>query len=343
VRPDIARATLRALGDRQGRRDDPVTAEEAGKIGHEFRSAPSQSFVDAGWPRSGELRYFGTTDATPWFLVVLAALDDPELTAELGLAWRGAAGWLARELDGGDGFVRHPPRAVRGGLLQQGWRDAFDPAAPHSPGIVRADGRVPAAGLADADTQAVACAALRALDRLDPAAGWEQRERALRERISAAFEPEVMAIETDGRPVSGAGSQLGWLLWADALEPDASEPAAERLCQPDILTAYGLRTISDRSPVFDPHAYHRGSVWPFDSWLGWAGLRAVGRGAEAERVRTGVLSAIEQLGDAPELYAVTETGDVQTIARGNRRQAWTAGARWALANRWDARPALGTG
>ena len=31
-----------------------------------------------------------------------------------------------------------------------------------------------------------------------------------------------MALEADDRPVPGAGSQLGWLLWADALSPDAT-------------------------------------------------------------------------------------------------------------------------
>ena len=337
VRPDIARATLRALAARQGSTDDPVTAEERGKIGHEFRDAPSRPFIDAGWTRPGELRYFGTTDATPWFLIVLAALDDRALTTALEPAWRAAAGWLSRALDGGDGFVRDPAQAVRGGLLQQGWRDAFDPTAAHGPGIVDADGQAPAPGKADADTQAVASAALRALDTLEPAAGWDERRRALRTRISAAFGPDVMALDLDGRPIAGAGSQLGWLLWADALEPAARKAAAERLCRRDILTRYGLRTISERTPVFDPHAYHRGSVWPFDSWLGWGGLRAAGRATEAERVRAGVLTAIEQLGEAPELYAVTAVGDLDVVGRGNRRQAWTAGARWALAHRWDGR------
>ena len=154
-------------------------------------------------------------------------------------------------------------------------------------------------------------------------------------RISTAFGPEVMAVEGDGTEVRGAGSQLGWLLWAGALAPEPAASAAERLCRPDVLTVFGLRTLSADSPAFDPHAYHRGSIWPFDSWLGWGGLRACGRQAEAERVRTGVLAAIQRLGDAPELYAVTGAGGLEPIALSNRRQAWTAGARWALANRWD--------
>ena len=89
--------------------------------------------------------------------------------------------------------------------------------------------------------------------------------------------------------------------------------------------------------MFAPGHYHRGSVWPFDSWLGWGGLRAAGRHDEAERLRTGVLAALDRLGRAPELYAVTRDGEVEPIPLSNRVQAWTVGARWALEHRWDGR------
>ena len=105
--------------------------------------------------------------------------------------------------------------------------------------------------------------------------------------------------------------------------------AAERLCEPDILTRFGLRTLAATDPNFAPDAYHRGAVWPFDSWLGWGGLRARGRAREAERVRTGVLAALDALGRAPELYAVTRRR-WRRSPLSNPVQAWTIGARWAL-------------
>ena len=175
------------------------------------------------------------------------------------------------------------------------------------------------------------------LAALDPSGGWSERADALRARLSRDFVPDVMAVEAGDQPVPGAGSQLGWLLWADALEPDAREAAADRLAAPDILTDFGLRTLSSDSPVFEPHAYHRGSIWPFDSWLGYGGLRSAGRAAAAERVRTGVLEALDRLGRAPELYAVTLAGEVEPVALSNRVQAWTAGARWALTHEWTGR------
>jgi glycogen debranching enzyme len=105
-----------------------------------------------------------------------------------------------------------------------------------------------------------------------------------------------------------------------------------------VLTPWGLRTLSSEHPAFDAHAYHRGSVWPFDCWLGWGGLRAAGREEDAERVRRGVLDALGRLGRFPELYAV-DGGRPRPIVFANRVQAWTVGARWALEHGWDGRPA----
>jgi glycogen debranching enzyme len=265
---------------------------------------------------------------------LLDALGDDGLTAELEPSWRAAGDWLERTLARGGGLVRHGPREAAGGLAQQGWRDTTDPLDPdtHGGGILREDGSAPEPPLADADSQAVAVAAARALARLSG----EQRHRdmasSLRDRIAQTFAVSTLAIEGDSRRVIGAGSQLGWLWWADAAPPEA----AERLAQPDILTPWGLRTLSDRHPQFDAHGYHRGAVWPFDSWLGWGGLRAAGREADAELVRSGVLEALDRLGGAPELYAVGSDGP-ERIAIANPLQAWTVGARWALENRWDGR------
>jgi glycogen debranching enzyme len=337
-RPDVARATLRALAARQGSVENPGTLEEPGKIGHEFRDAPPQVFLDNGWPDRGTFAYYATADATSWFLVLLAACGDAALARELDAAWRAAAGWIERRLDEGDGLLRNAPGSWRGGLGQQGWRDTIDAATDaDGGGYLRPDGTNPAPPLADADTQAVTVAALRAAGALSGDGEWRERADAMRARLSAAFGPDVMALEAGDVPVPGAGSQLGWLLWADALDGDATAAAAERLCAPDVLTGYGLRTLSSEAPGFGPQLYHRGSIWPFDSWLGWGGLRAAGRDAEAERVRTGVLAALDHLGNAHEAYAVDLRGELEPMPLSNRAQAWTVGARWALENHWDGR------
>lgn len=344
-RPEIARATLHAHASLLGRVEDPSSGEEPGKVVHEWREAPPEVLVARGWPADDKpFRYYASADSTSWFLIVLAVMRDPGLASELEYAWRAAGGWLVRALERGGGFVRYGPSFRPGGLSMQGWRDAVDPADPRDggAGILHPDGRLPAYPLADADVQAVAHVALRALAELSGEQRFRAEAEALRDRVGEAFDAETMALEPDGTPVRGAGSQLGWLLWADAVpKGPRREAVADRLCDPDVLTSFGLRTLSDRHGAFDPYAYHRGSVWPFDSWLGWGGLLATGRASEAEHVRGGVLAALDALGHAPELYAVDPaTGRPAPVALSNFVQAWTIGARSALERRWDGRLAV---
>jgi glycogen debranching enzyme len=343
ARPDIARATLRALASLQGADEDPEAGEEPGKIVHEWWPKAPERLRRAGWPvRGGELRYYGSADSTSWFLVLLASLGDRALASELETAWRAAGGWLERALDRGEGLVRHGPRRGPGGLAQQGWRDAEDPAGPAhgGAGILTAEGKMPKPPLADADTQAVTAVALRALAVLSGEERWSGAAARLATAIGEAFDPETLALAGDGERVPGAGSHLGWLLWADALPGAARGQAAERLCRPDVLTPWGLRTLSSEHPLHAPDAYHRGAVWPFDSWLGWGGLRAAGWLETAEELRRGILAAIESVGQAPELFAAGRDGP-EPIPIANRVQAWTVGARWALEREWDGRaPAL---
>ena len=339
MRPDVARATLRALAALQGAREDADTAEQPGKIVHEWWPVAPPRVHRLGMPvRDGGLRYYGSADGTAWFLVVLAALGERKLAVELDRAWRAAGDWLLGALRDGGGFVRHGHRAgERPGLAQQGWRDSTDPGAPGGHGIATPDGDPPLPPIADADSQAAAHAGLRALAALSGEPPGAREARALGARIEDAFgDGETIALDGGGRPVPGAGSQLGWLLWSGALAAAARTRVADRLCAEDVLTPFGLRTLSERHPAFAAHAYHRGSVWPFDSWLGWGGLRAAGREAAAERVRRGVLAALDRLGRYPELYAVPPGGgEPEATPESNRVQAWTVGARWALEQRWD--------
>jgi glycogen debranching enzyme len=109
------------------------------------------------------------------------------------------------------------------------------------------------------------------------------------------------------------------------------------LTQPDVLTAYGVRTLASTHPAFLPAGYHRGAVWPFDCWLSWGGLRAAGYDDAAEQVRAGVRRAVATLGDFPEVYAVTPKGQLREVAIANRVQAWTVGAMHAFDQDWDGR------
>ncbi|MDQ6935239.1 MAG: hypothetical protein M3130_08145 [Actinomycetota bacterium] len=342
VRPDVAPATLRALAARQGARENPETEEEPGRILHEYRPLPPARLVEQGWPLGddGGLCYYGSSDATSWFLVVLDATGDARLQAELAHSRQAAGAWLEEALRRGGGLVRCGPRVSPGGLAQQGWRDCLDPAAdPFGGGIVAADGSMPASPLADADSQAAAVAALDALTRLDVERQphWVRLRDRLRERVGRDFAPDVMARDGADRVVPGAGSQLGWLLWSGALSEQAAGAAVERLSRPDVHTKYGVRTLSTDHCSFRADGYHRGAVWPFDCWFAWGGLRASGAHGLADQVRDGVRRALAALGRYPELYSVSRSGELAAIPVANRVQAWTVGAALAFETGWDGR------
>jgi glycogen debranching enzyme len=145
-----------------------------------------------------------------------------------------------------------------------------------------------------------------------------------------------MALDSANEPVSGAGSQLGWFLWAGAFDESGTAAAVERLTRPDILTPYGVRTLAESHPAFLADGYHRGAIWSFDNWIVWGGLRRAGAAEQADQVKNGVRGALEQLGRYPELYSV-KADQLEAIPVSNRIQAWTVGAAVAFDADWDGR------
>ena len=231
ARPDVAAATLRALAAIQGTREDVTWDEEPGKIVHEVRpgiSVARQGYLGLEVP-DGELRYYGSADATPLFLHVLATTGDAALAAELEPAGaRPATGcwarWSAAAACCAGTGARRAGSSSRAGATRS-TRSARTGSPSQGSGILHEDGSVPEPPVADADTQAAALAGLRGLARLSGDAAHADAVDALAARIGAAWDPETMALDAHDRPVRGAGSQLGWLLWAGA--PVAG--AAERL------------------------------------------------------------------------------------------------------------------
>ena len=179
-------------------------------------------------------------------------------------------------------------RARAPGLARRDRRPS--PSTPRASGIVRPDGSDPAAAARRRRLPGGRArgAATRSRGSTRTATGTRGRRRCAR-GVAEAFAPGAdwaLAIEADGTAVPGAGSQLGWLLWAGALEPDlagAAARAARRARRPHGVRAAHARRR--RIPRSGPATYHRGGIWPFDCWLGWGGLRAPGCVAEAERVR----------------------------------------------------------
>ena len=187
ARPDVARGHAARAGGAPGHARRPGhAARSRARSGTSSATARRRRSVELGWPDEGAFAYYGTADATSWFLRARDA-GDAALGRRARAAWRAAGGWLERRARARR--RARPARAAARGRrsTQQGWRDTVDPtASATAAGSCAPDGTAPRPPLADADSQAVAYAALRALAVLDRDDGWERRARdALRARLSA--------------------------------------------------------------------------------------------------------------------------------------------------------------
>ena len=341
VNPSIAHATLERLGRDLGRRVDPETEEEPGKVLHEARDRDLDEYVAHGWPvRDGRLRYYGSIDAGPWFLIVLGALaragEDVSRHVE---AARRVAGWLvARDMP--LAYARANPRA---GLVHQGWRDVAGDLEGSGHGVVDAGGRPLRAPVALAEVTALAW---RGLVEASVVLGGDLARHA--ERARSAFmhafvgtrnAPPAFARHGEEQKLDrSATSDLGHVLWTGILDelPIVRRATHTRLRVPDIRTPFGLRTLAASHDGFRPDGYHTGAVWPFDTWLGAGGLDTVEPGS-GDDLRAGVVDAVTRLGAFPELYVVELDGTLRPHPESCEVQAWTVGAVLAIEAGWDGR------
>ena len=293
--PEVARGTLATLAHFQGERVDPKRDEQPGKILHELRGGELA--------RSGKVPfrpYYGSIDATPLFLILLADYwrftgDTPFLERMLPHAERALA-WMAHYGDrDGDGFIEYW-REAEGGIANQGWKDSGD-------SMVHADGSLAQGPIALAEVQAyayMAYAAWSEIYRELGEAGEAERLARLADGLRSRFlqhfwleERNEIAMALDGskRPLCVASSNMGQVLWSDILPEEIAERVAKRLLQPDLFSGFGIRTLSAKERRYNPMSYHNGSVWPHDTSLIFAGLVRHGAWEEAEQIFEGLMRA----------------------------------------------------
>jgi len=332
--PAVAIGTLENLAKWQSDVDDPERDAEPGKIPHELRVGE--------WAHFGIVPhrpYYGTADATPLYLLLLA--ENYRWVGDAGslLPFRPVAErcleWIDKHGDrDGDGFQEYAPRTPRG-YRNQSWRDAHD-------GVLDETGAFPELPIAMVELQAYAYGAKLHMAPLFEA--WGDHERAsrlvqeaatLRQRFIADFwleSPGELAFLLDGhkKPVRTVVSNPGHCLWMGILDRERGRVAGRRLLEPDLFTGWGLRVLSDRHPSYDPHSYQRGSVWPHDTVIAAAGLRRYGLVEEAWTLIDGLLAAVMCFEDIqmPELFSGLPRKEFAVpvpYRMANVPQAWSAG------------------
>ncbi len=337
--PTLATATLRVLARLQATSDDPAHDAEPGKIVHEMRTGEMAATGEV--PYSA---YYGSVDATPLWLILLAEThawtgDD----ALLGSLWPNVLAALAW-IDGpgdidGDGFVEYRRRAGRG-LANQGWKDSGD-------SIRHADGRLAEGPIALAEVQGYVYAARRAMARLarhrrepDLAARLDGQADSIQRRFDEAFwlpsaRFYAMAVDGDKRPVASIGSNVGQALWTGIIPPERTARVAERLTEPDMFSGWGVRTYASGQPGYNPVGYHTGSIWPHDNAIIAAGLKWAGAPDDANLLAGRLIESAQWFPGfrLPELFCGFDRGTVGAPVAypvACSPQAWSAASPYFL-------------
>jgi glycogen debranching enzyme len=332
--PAIAAQTLRLLARYQGKKIDPWREEEPGKILHELRVGEMA--------RLGEVPhtpYFGTIDATPLWLVLMARhsrwTGDLQLFRELRPHIDAALDWIRRYGDtDGDGYLEYECK-IEKGLANQGWKDSGD-------AIVNADGSLAVPPIALVEVQGYAYEAKIELASLFRRAGEDARAAALeseahelRERFNRDFWVRdgyyALALQKNKDQVAVLSSNGGHALWSGIAEPEFARQTAAHLLSPEMFNGWGIRTLSAAAVRYNPLGYHLGTVWPHDNSLIAAGFKRYGLDVAALRVLTGMLEAAVHF-DAhrlPELFGgfcPDDYGVPVSYPVACQPQAWAAGA-----------------
>jgi len=139
------------------------------------------------------------------------------------------------------------------------------------------------------------------------------------------------ALDGDKKPVKTIASNAGHLLWSGIVRPDRAARVVQRLLEPDMWSGWGIRTLSEQNPAFNPFSYQNGSVWPHDNGIIAMGFRRYGFVEEAARIARDISEAASYFMyyRLPELYAgmKRELGSFPVQYLGaNVPQAWAAGS-----------------
>ncbi|MFZ0663298.1 MAG: glycogen debranching N-terminal domain-containing protein [Acidobacteriaceae bacterium] len=308
LNPRLAADTLRVLAHYQGTAVDDLRDEDPGKILHEHRSGEMSHLCEVPFGH-----YYGSVDATPFYLLLFTSmldwLGDPELYIELLPAAQAALNWIDKHGDlDGDGLIEFKRRSPIG-LLNQGWKDSGDANA-------FPDGTLAEAPIALIEVQGYVYAAKRRMatlmERLGDFeyAGRLKREAGeLRVRIDKAFwmpdrQYYAMALDKNKRQLEVISSNPGHLLFTGAISHERAENVAQACMREGLNSGWGIRTLSQKERTFNPMSYHRGSVWPHDNSLIVHGLAHSGFKKRAGQICSNLYEAALNFRDyrLPELF-----------------------------------------
>jgi len=308
INPDIARGVLRYLSAHQATTVSPLQDAEPGKILHEVREGEMAALGEIPFRR-----YYGTVDATPLFVMLAGAYyqrtADRDFIQSIWPNLEAALQWIDRYGDSdGDGFIEYSRRSAKG-LSVQGWKDSHD-------SVFHANGALAEGPVALCEVQGYVYAARRAAAQLAAVLGKSaEAEKLLRQaddlrrRFEEAFwceELSTYALALDGQkqPCRVSASNAGHCLFTGIASAGHAARVAKTLLADSSFSGWGIRTLAEGAPRYNPMSYHNGSVWPHDNAIIAAGLARYGLSDCVLQVFTGLFDAsiFVDLHRMPELF-----------------------------------------
>jgi glycogen debranching enzyme len=252
--------------------------------------------------------------------------------------WR-AVEWIDKYADvDGDGFYEYVASNSHTGIRNQVWKDSGD-------SIQFPDGTLAETPIAAVEVQGYVYAAkkgladvLRSRGMPDEAQKLESEAEALKKHFNEVFWLQeegfyTQGLDRDKRKVAAITTNPGHALWCGIADEDKAAATARRLMDGDMLSGWGLRTLSEGYPSYNPMSYHNGSIWPHDNSIVVAGLRRYGCDQEAQQVITQIYEASRffRYSRLPELYCgfkrdTTYQSGPAEYPVSCSPQAWAAGA-----------------
>jgi glycogen debranching enzyme len=335
VYPDFARGALDILGRLQATEVDDYRDAQPGKILHEIRVGElAERKLIPHTP------YYGTADATALYLITLHEawkwLGDDRLFKDHERVAKRCLEWIDRygDLDG-DGLQEYQTRSPQG-YENMGWKDAGD-------SVMYPDGTPVKGPKALCELQGYTydawlrmAHAFEHFNQPDLAGALRRKAAQLQQKFEELFWCDetgfyAYALDGDKKQVRTIVSNPGHLLWSGIVSRDRARRVITRLLESDMWSGWGIRTLSEKCPAFNPFSYQNGSIWPHDNGIIAMGCKRYGFSEEAARIARDISEAASYFVfyRLPELYAGTarEAGafPVQYLGA-NVPQAWAAGS-----------------